>query len=834
MATAKKKTTASKKKGSTSKKSTKKLNKNQKTLRAALILGSVFAILFLVISMFLSFYTDLLGGFGEGTVSLWKGMFGSVAYILPFVITFSAVYYFYQKKRDCNYLKIYASFGFVVSFSIMQQMLTYKEEKMPIKLDDFYYDTLWSGGGGVVGGVFGELLKKFLPYIAIFAIFFILAVVCFFIVFDKWCFKLFDFVKETGEELKKNHAERPKEEKTDGLFDRIKRKKAEVYEEDDLSDFPPEPEYNEEELLVEKSRDEFFDELFSEEQLVANIKKSRGIPDITDFTEEITEDVTEEFIPETEEPEEPEETEYASDEERVHAEKENLERILMGGGEEEEQKEPVELPKKSKSIPYKFPSVELLNDNPKKGQKTDNSELKANALRLETILKSFGVEATVKNIERGPSITRYEMQLKSGVRINKIQSLQDDIKMNMAAKSIRIAPIPGKTLVGVEVSNDTVTPVFVKEIINSDEFKENKSKIAFTVGMDIAGKPVVGDLAKMPHVLIAGATGSGKSVCINTLIASILYKADPNEVKLIMVDPKVVELSVYNGIPHLLIPVVTDPKKAAGALNWAVMEMQNRYKAFADSGVRNIEGYNEMMLSQGNREAYMPKIVIIIDELADLMMAAPKDVEGYICRLAQLARAAGMHLVIATQRPSVNVITGLIKANVPSRIAFAVSSSVDSRTILDMGGAEKLLGKGDMLYYPQGESKPMRVQGSLITDKEVERIVNVVKANSSVEYDEDIMEHLENVPLNEIGGTPTKEDNAGERDEKLEEAIELVLETGQASTSLLQRRLSLGYARAARVMDQMEARGIIGPSNGAKPREILITREEFYEMKLNS
>ncbi|MBQ4109642.1 MAG: DNA translocase FtsK 4TM domain-containing protein [Clostridia bacterium] len=833
MATAKKKTTASKKKSSKSKKSTKKLNKNQKTLRAALILGSVFAILFLILSMFLSFYTDLLGGFGEGTVSLWKGMFGSVAYILPFVIAFSAYYYFYQKKHDCNYLKIYAAFGFVLSFSIMQQMLTYKEDKLPIKLDDFYYDTLWSGGGGVIGGLFGELLKKFLPYIAIFAIFFILAVVCFFIVFDKWCFKLFDFVKETGEELKKNRAQKPAQEKELSIFERLRKKKDEDEPDDEeFQELPPVPEFNEDEQLVEKSRDEFFDELFSEDQLVANIKKSRGIPDITDFAEEITEEVISE---EEEEIFEPEEPEYESDEDRIHAEKENLERILMGEGEEAtEDSAPAELPKKSKNIPYKFPSVELLNDNPKKGLKTDNSELKANALRLETILKSFGVEATVKNIERGPSITRYEMQLKSGVRINKIQSLQDDIKMNMAAKSIRIAPIPGKTLVGVEVSNDTVTPVFVKEIISSDEFKENKSKIAFTVGMDIAGKPVVGDLAKMPHVLIAGATGSGKSVCINTLIASILYKADPNEVKLIMVDPKVVELSVYNGIPHLLIPVVTDPKKAAGALNWAVMEMQNRYKAFADNGVRNIEGYNEMMLNQGNREAYMPKIVIIIDELADLMMAAPKDVEGYICRLAQLARAAGMHLVIATQRPSVNVITGLIKANVPSRIAFAVSSSVDSRTILDMGGAEKLLGKGDMLYYPQGESKPIRVQGSLITDKEVERIVNVVKANSSVEYDEDIMEHLENVPLNEIGGTPTKEDNAGECDEKLEEAIELVLETGQASTSLLQRRLSLGYARAARVMDQMEARGIIGPSNGAKPREILITREEFYEMKLNS
>ena len=514
-------------------------------------------------------------------------------------------------------------------------------------------------------------------------------------------------------------------------------------------------------------------------------------------------------------------------------EKENLDNLLSGG--KNILKKEGELPAKksiNKKIEYKFPSVELLEDN-KSVRGGGVSDLKEKAIKLENILESFGVDAEVVNIEKGPSITRFELQPKSGVRISKIQSLQDDIKMNLAATSIRISPIPGKTVVGIEIPNDKTTPVFIKDIITSDEFKEHKSKIAFTVGMDITGNPIIGDLAKMPHVLIAGATGSGKSVCINTLITSILYKATPNEVKLIMVDPKVVELGIYNGIPHLLIPVVTDPKKAAGALNWAVMEMENRYKLFAQSGVRNIEGYNALCEKNNDEEGKLPQIVIIIDELADLMMVASKEVEGYICRIAQLARAAGMHLVIATQRPSVNVITGLIKANVPSRIAFAVTSQIDSRTILDMGGAEKLLGKGDMLYYPAGESKPMRVQGSLIVDKEVERVVNVVKANSQVEYDEDILEHLEKEQTFE-GDTKSREEEALDADEMLPQAIEVILDNNQASVSLLQRKLKLGYSRAARIVDQMEERGIVGPSEGSKPRQILITKEQYYEMELNN
>ena len=429
---------------------------------------------------------------------------------------------------------------------------------------------------------------------------------------------------------------------------------------------------------------------------------------------------------------------------------------------------------------------------------------------------------------RGPTITRYELQPNAGVKISKITSLADDIALNLAAVGIRIEPIAGKTAIGIEVPNEILSAVNVREVIGSPEFVNFQSKLTFSLGKDIAGKPVVADIARMPHLLIAGSTGSGKSVCINTLITSILYKATPNEVKLVMVDPKVVELGVYNGIPHLLIPVVTDPRKAAGALQWAVNEMTNRYKLFADNNARDLKGYNAFAKENGSEE--LPQIVIIIDELADLMMVAPNDVEDSICRLAQMARAAGMHLVIATQRPSVDVITGIIKANIPSRIAFAVSSYVDSKTILDMGGAEKLLGRGDMLYYPIGASKPVRLQGAFVTDKEVENIVAFVKGQNEAEYNQDVIEQIENAGERQV----TNEDRGGEADELLPQAIEMAMEAGQAAVAMYQRRLKVGYQRAARIIDQMEERGIIGKFEGTKPREVLITRAQWNEMQMNT
>ena len=482
---------------------------------------------------------------------------------------------------------------------------------------------------------------------------------------------------------------------------------------------------------------------------------------------------------------------------------------------------------------YEFPPIELLSEGEGRVFKGGKKALTDTAAKLQKTLYSFGVSAKVENVSVGPAITRYEVKPAEGVRVNKIANLADDIALSLAAESIRIeAPIPGKQAVGIEIPNKENEVVHLRDIIETEEFVNHKSKLALALGKNVGGEAVIADVAKMPHVLIAGSTGSGKSVCINTLITSILYKAKPNEVKLLMVDPKVVELSVYNGIPHLLIPVVTDPKKAAGALAWAVQEMVNRYSLFANKGVRDIKGYNSAIEKEGGT-GKLPQIVIIIDELADLMMVAAKDVEDAICRLAQMARAAGMHLVIATQRPSVDVITGIIKANIPSRIAFAVSSQVDSRTILDSVGAEKLLGKGDMLFYPSGASKPMRVQGSFVSDGEVEKIVDFLKFNGGeAKYNEDIIESIEKA--NSTDQELDKMEDEDDADPLLMEAIDTVVETGQASTSFIQRRFKVGYARAGRIIDQMEERGVISGYQGSKPRQVLMTLEKLQELKMGT
>ena len=480
---------------------------------------------------------------------------------------------------------------------------------------------------------------------------------------------------------------------------------------------------------------------------------------------------------------------------------------------------------------YEFPPVEILKQGTSKPVKGGKKALTDTATKLQRTLYSFGVSAKVENVSVGPAITRYELKPAEGVRVSKIAKLSDDIALNLAAESIRIeAPIPGKQAVGIEIPNVEKEIVHFRDVVESKEFKDAESKLSMGLGKNIAGEIVIANIGKMPHVLIAGSTGSGKSVCINTLIASILYKAKPSEVRLLMVDPKVVELSVYNGIPHLLIPVVTDPKKAAGALAWAVQEMENRYASFAEKGVRDLKGYNEALAKDGE-EGKLPQIVIIIDELADLMMVAAKEVEDSICRLAQKARAAGMHLVIATQRPSVDVITGIIKANIPSRIAFAVSSQIDSRTILDMAGAEKLLGKGDMLFYPIGASKPVRVQGAFVSDGEVEKIVDFIKSSTGeTTYNDDIIEQIENSNKSDREIDEDKEDD--DCDEYLMDAIDTVVEIGQASTSFIQRRFKVGYARAGRIIDQMEARGIISEYEGSKPRKVLITKEQWQEQKM--
>lgn len=480
---------------------------------------------------------------------------------------------------------------------------------------------------------------------------------------------------------------------------------------------------------------------------------------------------------------------------------------------------------------YVFPPLNLLGKAKGDVKGMSDRDLKETALKLQKTLESFGVRVTITNVSCGPSVTRYELQPEQGVKVSKITGLADDIKLNLAAADVRIeAPIPGKAAVGIEVPNKENSTVLFRELLESKEFVTHSSNIAFAVGKDIGGQTIVTDIGKMPHLLIAGATGSGKSVCINTLIMSILYKANPADVKMIMVDPKVVELSVYNGIPHLLIPVVTDPKKASAALNWAVMEMTERYKKFADLGVRDVKGYNEKIAAveeyQDERYQKLPQIVIIVDELADLMMVAPGEVEDAICRLAQMARAAGLHLIIATQRPSVNVITGLIKANIPSRIAFSVSSAIDSRTIIDGSGAEKLLGKGDMLFFPSGYPKPVRVQGAFITDKEVSSVVEfLTNQNQAAEYSEDVVNKITSVQSVESAASPAGND----RDEYFEEAGKFIIEKDKASIGMLQRVYKIGFNRAARIMDQLCDAGVVGPEEGTKPRKVLMSLEEFEQ-----
>ncbi len=561
-------------------------------------------------------------------------------------------------------------------------------------------------------------------------------------------------------------------------------------------DVIPEEEEEEEEIVVKKPRKDLVIKMFGEEEtrdLVERFRKKKEMPSVDlSFWENSLQD---EEIEEMEEEEKPRR--------KRKAKQETLEEEY-----EENDEEEVEY------VEYTFPSIKLLKNVANKGGGRKN-EAKRNSALLEQTLASFGVNAKVINCTQGPTVTRYELQPESGVKVSRIVNLADDIALNLAAAGVRIeAPIPGKAAIGIEIANPEPQMVGLREAIESDEFNQAKSKLSVCLGKGIDGKPAIIDLAKMPHLLIAGATGSGKSVCINSIIASILYKSSPDEVKLLMVDPKVVELKVYNGIPHLLIPVVTDPKKAASALNWAVAEMLSRYKIFAENNVKNLAGYNEY--AENNEMEKMAQIVIIIDELADLMMSCPKEVEDAICRLAQMARAAGMHLIIATQRPSVDVITGLIKANIPSRIAFAVSSAVDSRTILDLGGAEKLLGKGDMLYYPVGASKPTRIQGAYVSEDEIEKIVDFIKETCEIEYDEEVISEITSTKKN------TEETGEGDGDELLKEAIELIRNKEKASISMFQRAFRIGFNRAARLMEELEDKGIVGPDEGTKPRKILL------------
>ena len=755
-----------------------------------ILLGIILAILIYGNSGYVgNFLNEILGG-----------MVGIFKYLVPIVPFISAIYMVSNNKEDLlskiipTSIIMLCCLATMTLYQILNNALEYNIQFSEI-IDRAFYLGKWNKGGGIIGILIAyPLVKLFEPIAALIIILGIAVIVAVFVFGLKPSEHISNIVNkvENGRKVNRN----------DENQNANSHKKHSVIQEDlgDVAYSKPETARERKQREKEERRREA---LKVDEQLTINMleqeKKNKNNNSNND-------DYIENNL-------------FKQEEEKKEDKKKEVLQLEHALVVEDEH--------------YEYPPVELLSKG-KKASRGSAKMLADTAAKLQKTLYSFGVSAKVENVSVGPTITRYDLKPAEGTRVSKIANLADDIALNLAAETIRIeAPIPGKQAVGIEVPNKEKEAVHLREVIESSEFENNKSKLSVALGKDVAGKTIIADIGKMPHVLIAGSTGSGKSVCINSIITSIIYNAKPSEVKLVMVDPKVVELSVYNGIPHLLIPVVTDPKKAAGALAWAVQEMDDRYNKFAQKGVRDLKGYNKA-IEKENENAKLPQIVIIIDELADLMMVAAKEVEEAICRLAQKARAAGMHLVIATQRPSVDVITGLIKANVPSRIAFAVSSQVDSRTILDSTGAEKLLGKGDMLFYPVGASKPLRVQGAFVSDDEVEKIVDFIKMNAGeVSYSEDIIESIEksNKSDKELLESEACEDDS---DPFLQEAIETVIETGQASTSFIQRRFKVGYARAGRIIDQMEERGIISGYQGSKPREVLMSKEKWEELKMQT
>lgn len=735
----------------------KEYDLNYEIAGVSLILASIY--------IYISLFSSNSGIVGEKVRLLILGTFGLGAYIVPVLIIILGLALIYRKNEIRVNIKFYSFCIFLLSTLIVLFIANYTEiEKADSNWLDavkYYYSLgILNAGGGAVGGFFGYAFVRLFGMIGTIAIVVSLYIISMLMFTEISALQVIQHIKQT----------------ILNMYSRLKNKNKEAAVTRDFK----------EKISVNQNNNIESSEGDDDDRIMNNDKKVK----ILDFTKHFDKD-------------------FKGKEENDKPVRENH----SGKSDNVPKIVPVN---NIQYVNYKLPSMNLLTLPTENKSSNGKKEVMNNVKILEETLKNFGVSASIAQVSVGPTITRYELQLSPGVKVSKILSLADDISLSLASPDIRIeAPIPGKAAIGIEVPNKNVTSVLLREVLESEEFKKQKSKISFSLGKDVAGANIVADLAKMPHLLIAGSTGSGKSVCINTLIASILYKATPEEVKLLLIDPKVVELSVYKNIPHLLIPVVTDPKKAAGALNWAVIEMTERYKKFALNNVRDIYGYNNL-----NKEGLskMPQIVVVIDELADLMMVAPSEVEDSICRLAQMARAAGIHLVVATQRPSVDVITGLIKANIPSRISFAVSSHIDSRTILDMGGAEKLLGKGDALFYPVGAAKPIRVQGAFVSQKEIERLAGFIKEQVTASFDNDIIKKIEH---------SVEIDKDAEVDVLLNDAIRIVVESGQASILMLQRRLKIGYSRAARLIDQMEERRIIGGFEGSKPRKVLMSREDL-------
>ena len=812
----------------------KKASKN-KTETTSFIKDEIIILLSLAACILLMVSHFGVGGFiGNAVSKLLFGLFGIMAYVIPIVL-FVAIAFVRSNRGNANaYIKTTAGVIITIMLCLIFQLI-FEGDGLDVTLKEIY--KLCSEekvAGGILGGMLAKALCPAIGLIGTYLFSCVFVIIGFVVITGK---SFVGGVKKAGakgyntaKEDAKKRRERAEVRREQRLIEQAA-KEQEVLRKDkvvsgvsfDTTLAKKSPNMREitpvqESPIVEQPPVEDMFDTFEQpsfEELVIN----RSMPIMEDY--EVSDEIPE--------------IEVAPQEEVAARKRKSTKESRQQAADEalnvsDEIKKNEEKPKKL----YQFPPLTLLT----KGRHTrgdSDAHLRETAMKLQQTLQSFNVNATVTNVSCGPSVTRYELQPEQGVKVSRIVSLADDIKLNLAASDIRIeAPIPGKAAVGIEVPNKENSAVMLRDLLESAEFKNHASKIAFATGRDIAGQTVVADIAKMPHVLIAGATGSGKSVCINTLIMSILYKASPDEVKLIMIDPKVVELSVYNGIPHLLIPVVTDPKKAAGALNWAVAEMTRRYQFFAECNVRDLKGYNAKVeaiahIEDENKREKLPQIVVIVDELADLMMVAPGEVEEAICRLAQLARAAGIHLVLATQRPSVNVITGLIKANMPSRIAFAVSSGVDSRTIIDMNGAEKLLGKGDMLFYPAGLAKPIRVQGSFVSDKEVQSVVDFLLSNGEgANYNEEITNHMNSAGA-AAGAASMGGAVADDKDAYFVEAGKFVIDKDKASIGMLQRVFKIGFNRAARIMDQLCEAGVVGEEEGTKPRKVLMSMEQFEQ-----
>ena len=806
------------------KKQTKKKQDSQSFLKDEIIILSALAAgILLLISNF------GIGGFvGDAVSSVLFGLFGTIAYIIPILLFIGIAFVISNKGNSIAYIKTAAGAGFTLMVCTLFQLIM-NEYTAGTRLFSYYnISSMNKDGGGLLGGIVVSALCPAIGVIGTYVIVIILCIICLVIITEKSFIRGVKKGSEKAYSSAKQDAKKRKEQAELRREKRAQEREQKAAEKERKRKDNTVSGVSFDTTLVKKSPemreitppedvpDLFAEEIPSYDGREAEVSKNI-VPD--DITINRAQPIMEEEAPIPEPV--PEKRKTKESKKQVETATANVEQEIKKS-EEKRAKE------------YVFPPLSLLKHGKKSGGDSD-AHLRQTAMKLQQTLQNFNVNVTVTNVSCGPSVTRYELQPEQGVKVSKIVGLADDIKLNLAAADIRIeAPIPGKAAVGIEVPNKENTAVMLRDLLETDEFQNHESKIAFAAGRDIAGKVVVADIMKMPHVLIAGATGSGKSVCINTLIMSILYKADPKDVKLIMIDPKVVELSVYNGIPHLMIPVVTDPKKAAGALNWAVAEMMKRYDLFAQYNVRDLKGYNakvetvEAIEEEGKPEK-LPQIVIIVDELADLMMVAPGEVEESICRLAQLARAAGIHLVLATQRPSVNVITGLIKANMPSRIAFSVSSGVDSRTIIDMNGAEKLLGKGDMLFYPAGYQKPARVQGAFVSDKEVQAVVDfLVKNSESVQYNEEITNHVNSASV-AAGGTVSGNSGADDRDAYFVDAGKFIIEKDKASIGMLQRVFKIGFNRAARIMDQLAEAGVVGEEEGTKPRKVLMSMEQFEQ-----